>query len=115
MSKPVLPTPTLKRAEAKKFERKIKEGLKKPAGLVPTPKLKQARKMLKALERQEGGNHYKQFVIEPLEFLIRNRIPFAEGNIVKYVCRHRFKGGVEDLKKAMHCLQVLIEAEYPNE
>ena len=74
-----------------------------------------ARKLLKSLDHQEGGNHYKQFVIEPLEFAARNRIPFVEGNIVKYVCRHRFKGGLEDLKKAMHYLQVLIETEYGDE
>ena len=86
-------SPTLTRAEAKKFEKKVKKGLK-------------------ALDHQEGGTHYKQFQIEPLEFLARNRIPFTEGNIVKYVCRHRFKGGLEDLKKAMHYLQVLIETEY---
>jgi hypothetical protein len=113
MAKMVPSTPTLTRAEAKRLEEEVKKGLKKPASQVP--KLDQDRKALKTLNHQEGGNHYKQFVVEPLEFLARNRIPFTEGNIIKYVCRHRFKGGLEDLKKAMHYLQVLIETEYGDE
>jgi len=76
------------------------------------PEKGQKPKTLKTLDHQVGGNHYQQFAIQPLEFLARNRIPFTEGNIIKYVCRHRFKNGAEDLKKAMHCLQVLIETEY---
>jgi len=67
---------------------------------------------MESLNQQIGGDHYKQFQIEPLEFLAKNRIPFCEGNIIKYVCRHRAKGGLEDLKKARHYLEVLIEAEY---
>ena len=68
--------------------------------------------MIKALEEQVGGNHYKNFEIEPLEFSARNQLGFCEGNVVKYVCRHRLKGGIEDLKKAMHYLRVLMEVEY---
>jgi hypothetical protein len=63
----------------------------------------------KALETQVGGDHYKAFVIEPMEFNIRNGIPFAEGNIIKYVCRWKAKGGVQDLEKARHYLDALIE------
>jgi hypothetical protein len=63
----------------------------------------------KALETQVGGDHYKAFAIEPMEFNIRNGIPFAEGNIIKYVCRWKAKGGVQDLEKARHYLDALIE------
>lgn len=68
---------------------------------------------LKSLEEQVGGTHYKNFEIEPLEFSSRNRLNFCEGNVVKYVCRHKFKGGKADLEKAMHYLKVLMEVEYP--
>jgi hypothetical protein len=57
---------------------------------------------------QQGGSHYQQFVIQPLEFIFRNRIPFVEGNVIKYVCRHRFKGGLDDLLKARQYLDVLV-------
>ena len=63
------------------------------------------------LEKQVGGNHYKGFVIQPVEFIYKNNIPFMEGNIIKYVCRHREKNGIQDLKKARHYLDMLIEFE----
>lgn len=63
------------------------------------------------LEKQVGGNHYKGFVIQPVEFIYKNNIPFVEGSIIKYVCRHREKNGIEDLKKARHFLDILIELE----
>lgn len=66
----------------------------------------------KALSRQEGGSHYKQFKIQPVEFYHANNLPFIEANVIKYVCRHRHKGGKADLLKAIHYLQVLIELEY---
>lgn len=64
-----------------------------------------------ALERQEGGTHYKDMAIQPVEFIHRNGIGFVEGNVVKYVTRWRTKGGIEDLRKAMHYLNMLIELE----
>ena len=64
---------------------------------------------LPPLEQQVGGNHYKHFKIQPLEFNIANDIPWAEGEIIKYVSRHKFKNGIEDLKKARHILDCLIE------
>ena len=63
------------------------------------------------LEKQVGGNHYKGFVIQPVEFIYKNNIPFMEGNIIKYVCRHREKNGIQDLQKARHYLDMLIELE----
>jgi hypothetical protein len=63
------------------------------------------------LEVQIGGSHYKDMAIQPIEFCVANNIPFAEGNVIKYVSRWRKKGGVQDLKKARHMLDVLIEQQ----
>lgn len=70
---------------------------------------------MKAIDHQEGGSHYKTFVIQPVEFIHKNNIPFIEGNIIKYILRHKSKNGIEDLKKAKHYLDLLIESDYPNE
>lgn len=59
--------------------------------------------------RQVGGSHYQGYKIEPSKFLIANEIPFAEGSVIKYVIRWRDKNGVEDLKKAIHYIEMLIE------
>lgn len=61
---------------------------------------------------QVGGNHYKDCKIQPTEFIHANNIPFIEGNIIKYVIRHRSKNGIEDLKKAKHYIDLLINFEY---
>ncbi len=58
--------------------------------------------------KQVGGNHYDKMKIQPITFIVDNDIPFIEGNIIKYVCRWKDKGGVEDLKKAKHYLDILI-------
>ena len=67
--------------------------------------------MTKSLDRQVGGNHYRDMDIQPAEYIMRNGIRFAEGCVIKYVSRWRYKGGVEDLRKAMHFLEMLIESE----
>jgi len=64
------------------------------------------------LSSQIGGSHYKQFAIQPIEFIIRNNIPGAEALALRYICRHRLKNGREDLEKAIHILQILLEVEY---
>lgn len=64
-----------------------------------------------ALAQQVGGNHYKDFAIQPVEFIHRNNIPYIEGCCIKYLCRWRNKNGLEDLKKARHYLDILIEME----
>ena len=61
-----------------------------------------------------GPKYYTKFAIEPAEFSIRNRIPFAEGCVIKYVCRWREKGGLEDLRKAKHYIDMLIVEENGN-
>lgn len=65
-----------------------------------------------ATSTQVGGNHYKDCKIQPTEFIHANNIPFIEGNIIKYVIRHRNKNGIEDLKKAKHYIDLLINFEY---
>jgi hypothetical protein len=64
-----------------------------------------------AFDTQEGGNHYKTMAIQPTEYCHRNRLGFIEGCVVKYVSRWRNKNGIEDLKKARHFLDLLIELE----
>ena len=64
-----------------------------------------------ALATQVGGGHYKALAIQPVEYIQRNNLGFCEGSVVKYVSRWRAKGGVEDLKKAKHFLDLLIEME----
>lgn len=59
----------------------------------------------------ENPEHYDQYRIEPYFFLVANNVPFAEGNVIKYVLRWRKKNGIEDLKKARRCIDLLIEAE----
>ena len=60
---------------------------------------------------QVGGSHYRDMKIQPLEYCLENNLGLCESNIVKYVSRWRDKGGVEDLRKARHYLEVLIERE----
>lgn len=71
----------------------------------------QARIQAAALGRQEGGNHYKDMAIQPVEFIHKNGIGYFEGNVIKYVSRWRAKNGIEDLKKARHYIDLLIELE----
>ena len=60
---------------------------------------------------QVGGGHYKDLPIQPVEYIHANGIGYLAGNVVKYVSRWREKGGVEDLRKARHYLDKLIELE----
>jgi hypothetical protein len=64
-----------------------------------------------ALDKQVSGGHYKALKIQPIEFLHANNIPFAEGCAIKYLCRWRDKGGIKDLEKAKHFIELLIELE----
>ena len=68
-----------------------------------------------ALNKEVGGNHYKEFRIQPIEFIEGNDLGFSVGNIIKYVCRYKYKNGKEDLLKAKHYIELLIELEYGNE
>lgn len=62
-----------------------------------------------ALDNQIGGNHYKDFAIQPVEFIHKNGIDFLSGNVIKYVCRYSKKGGLKDLEKANHYIEILMQ------
>jgi predicted RNA-binding Zn-ribbon protein involved in translation (DUF1610 family) len=65
------------------------------------------------LETQVGDSHYKGLAIQPAEYCQRNRLPYCESAVIRYVTRHRLKNGREDIEKAIHCLHLLLEMEYP--
>ena len=67
--------------------------------------------MSKPFETQEGGDHYRSMTIQPVEYIHRNNLGFCEGAVIKYVSRWRSKNGVEDLRKARHFIDLLIEME----
>ena len=62
--------------------------------------------------KQVGGNHYKKMKIQPSKFVIENKLLFPEGSVIKYVIRHQDKGGKEDLEKAKHMIDMIIERDY---
>jgi len=64
-------------------------------------------------KKQVGGNHYQSMTIQPSEFINKNNLPFAEGNAIKYLCRHKQKGQKKDLEKAIHYCQMAIDRDYP--
>ena len=64
------------------------------------------------LDVQEGGGHYKDYKIQPVEFAMVNNLDLCQANVVKYVVRFRDKGGLEDLRKARHYLELLANFEY---
>ena len=61
---------------------------------------------------QKGGSHYQNFKIQPSQFINENKLLFAEGNVIKYVCRHQNKGKADDIKKAIHYLEMIMERDY---
>ena len=65
-----------------------------------------------SLEKQVGGKHYRSMKIQPSKFVNENKLLFAEGNVIKYVVRHQYKGGKEDLEKAKHFIDMIIERDY---
>ena len=69
--------------------------------------------MSKIYKKQVGGDHYKSMVIQPSEFINKNDLPFAEGNAIKYLCRHKQKNQKEDLLKAKHYIDMAIDRDYP--
>jgi hypothetical protein len=60
---------------------------------------------------QVGGDHYSKLAIQPFDYITANGIGFAEGCCIKYLTRWRDKGGVQDLRKARHFIDMLIERE----
>ena len=63
-------------------------------------------------DKQIGGTHYQKFKIQPSKFVIENELLYPEGCVIKYILRHRLKGKKEDLKKAIHFIEMIIERDY---
>ena len=90
----------------------IKESVKSK-GFTKTDLKKQA---LKATLKQVGGSHYKDCKIQPVEYIVGNDLTFLEGNIIKYITRHRRKGeGRKDIEKVIHYAEMILEMEYNDE
>ena len=70
---------------------------------------------MSAFDKQVGGDHYKQFKIQPMEFSMANNLNACQHTAIKYICRYKFKRGHEDLNKAIHTLELLKELEYGKE
>lgn len=73
-----------------------------------------SQQQLDALAQQVAGTHYKGMAIQPVQYIHANRIGYFEGNVIKYVSRWREKGGVSDLEKAKHYIDLLIQLEAGN-
>jgi hypothetical protein len=65
-----------------------------------------------ALDRQVSGSHYKDKGIQPIVYIHENNLGFCAGNVVKYITRYKEKNGAEDIRKAIHYCQLLLELEY---
>jgi hypothetical protein len=70
---------------------------------------------MSAFKDQVGGDHYRMRAIQPLEYTLANNLNFCQGNVIKYVTRYKTKGGREDLLKARHYIDLLLESEYKEE
>ena len=66
----------------------------------------------KATDKQEGGDHYKDCVIQPVDYIVKNNLDFLEGNVVKYITRHKTKNGIEDIRKVIHYAELILELKY---
>ena len=65
------------------------------------------------LKKQVGGEHYRNCKIQPVEYIYANKLDFLEGNIVKYITRHRTKSeGVKDIKKVIHYAELILQLVY---
>ena len=61
---------------------------------------------------EKGSKHYQNLDIQPSQFINKNKLQFAEGNVIKYVCRHKLKGKKEDIRKAKHYLDMILHRDY---
>ena len=82
--------------------------------LIPPPEYDPKDVAFNALDVQVAGSHYKKHGIQPVEYIHTNKIGYFEGNVIKYVTRWRDKGGIADLEKAKHYIDLLIELEGKN-
>ena len=70
--------------------------------------------MSNPLDTQIGGDHYKGMKIQPMEYSMANNLDACQHTAIKYITRFRQKGGIEDLEKARHCIDMLIQFEVRN-
>ena len=70
---------------------------------------------MSAYKKQVGGKHYLKYKIQPSKFVVENKLLYPEGNVIKYVLRHQDKGGKQDLEKAKHMIDMIIERDYEEE
>lgn len=68
-----------------------------------------------ALNVQIGGSHYKQLEIQPVTYINANKLDFLQGNVIKYISRHKLKGGKADIEKAIHFCKLILELQYEGE
>ncbi len=66
----------------------------------------------KVWDKQHGGSHYQKYKIQPSKFVVENELLYPEGCAIKYICRHSRKGGIEDIDKAIHYLEMIKERDY---
>ena len=66
-------------------------------------------------KKQIGGNHYRRYKVQPSQFVTENKLLYPEGCVIKYVIRHQDKGGKQDLEKAKHMIDMIIERDYETE
>ena len=69
-------------------------------------------KIYNMIKENVSPDYYARYDIEPISFIMRNNIPYAEGNVIKYVLRHDMKGGKEDVDKAIRYLEMIKEEKY---
>ena len=69
-------------------------------------------KIYNMIKENVSPDYYARYDIEPISFIMRNQIPYAEGNVIKYVLRHDMKGGKEDIDKAIRYLEMIKEEKY---
>lgn len=71
--------------------------------------------MASKFDEQVGGSHYRTMPIQPLEFITKNGLDYFQGNVLKYILRYKNKNGIEDLRKAIHYIEMMIELEEKRE
>ena len=70
---------------------------------------------MKPYDKQIGGSHYQKYKIQPSKFVIENELLYPEGCAIKYIIRHRDKGKKQDILKAIHFLEMILERDYPTQ
>ena len=70
---------------------------------------------MSAYDKQVGGKHYIKYKIQPSRFVVENKLLYPEGCVIKYILRHQDKGGKQDLLKAKHFMDMIIERDYKDE